>query len=140
MTANDYLKSIQRDFDGIEKNLDMLSKKEIDTMLNALAEGEDFDEEQPELISRRAAIDAADIADYTGLSIEDVKKVTDEHIRLMPSIQPVTGKWIEKDGYDGDTYYDCSVCGESWTTIDGTPWDNGMKYCPNCGAKMEVSE
>ena len=42
MTANDYLKSIQDNFDGIEKNLDKLSKKEIDTMLNALAEGEDF--------------------------------------------------------------------------------------------------
>lgn len=56
-----------------------------------------------------------------------------------PSIQPKpkTGHWIEKDGFDGDTYYDCSECGESWTTIDGTPWNNGMKYCPNCGAKME---
>ena len=47
MTANEYMKSIQDNFDGIEKNLDKLSKKEIDTMLNALAEGEDFDEEQP---------------------------------------------------------------------------------------------
>lgn len=50
------------------------------------------------------------------------------------------GKWIEKDGWDGDVYYDCSVCGESWTTIEGTPWDNGMNYCPNCGAKMEGAE
>ena len=50
------------------------------------------------------------------------------------------GKWIEKDGWDGDVYYDCSVCGKSWTTIEGTPWDNGMNYCPNCGAKMEGSE
>ena len=51
--------------------------------------------------------------------------------------EPKTGHWIEKDGYDGDTYYDCSECGESWTTIEGTPWNNGMKFCPNCGAKME---
>ncbi len=48
-----------------------------------------------------------------------------------------TGKWIKKDGWDGDVYYDCSVCGESWTTIEGTPWDNDMNYCPHCGAKME---
>ncbi len=54
--------------------------------------------------------------------------------------EPKTGRWIEKDGYDGDTYYDCSECGESWTTIEGTPWNNGMKYCPNCGAKMESEE
>lgn len=46
------------------------------------------------------------------------------------------GHWIEKDGFDGDVYYDCSECGESWTTIEGTPWQNGMAYCPNCGAKM----
>ena len=51
-----------------------------------------------------------------------------------------TGKWIEKDGWDGDVYYDCSVCGESWTTIEGTPWDNDMNYCPHCGAKMERAE
>ena len=54
--------------------------------------------------------------------------------------EPKTGRWIEKDGYDGDTYYDCSECGESWTTIEGTPWNNGMKYCPNCGANMGSEE
>ena len=50
--------------------------------------------------------------------------------------EPKTGHWIEQEGYDGDTYYDCSECGDSWTTIDGTPWQNGMNYCPNCGVKM----
>lgn len=48
-----------------------------------------------------------------------------------------TGHWIEKEDYNLDTYYDCSVCGESWTMIDGTPLENGMNYCPHCGAKME---
>ena len=51
-----------------------------------------------------------------------------------------TGRWIEREDYNLDTYYDCSVCGESWTTIDGTPLDNGMKFCPNCGAEMGVDE
>ena len=46
------------------------------------------------------------------------------------------GHWIEKGDYDMDVYYDCSVCGESWTTIEGTPWENGMNYCPHCGADM----
>lgn len=50
------------------------------------------------------------------------------------------GHWIEKDGFDGDVYYDCSECGESWTTIEGTPWDNEWNYCPNCGARMESEE
>ena len=52
--------------------------------------------------------------------------------------QQKTGKWEEKVDYMGDTYYDCSACGESWTTIEGTPWQNGMNYCPHCGAKMEL--
>lgn len=57
-----------------------------------------------------------------------------------PEVKIPVGKWIEKDGWDGDVYYDCSVCGESWTTIEGTPWDNDMNYCPHCGAKMEGAE
>ena len=44
-----------------------------------------------DMISRQAAIDAADRADYTGLAIEDVKKVTDEvvkELKRLPSAQP----------------------------------------------------
>lgn len=44
-----------------------------------------------DLISRAKAINAADIADYTGLAVEDVKKVTDEvikEIKKIPSEQP----------------------------------------------------
>ena len=47
------------------------------------------------------------------------------------------GHWIERTDYVGDNYYDCSACGESWTTIEGAPWDNGMDYCPKCGTKMD---
>lgn len=46
------------------------------------------------------------------------------------------GNWIEQEDGWGGYYYDCSVCKESWTTIDGTPSDNGMNFCPNCGADM----
>lgn len=43
------------------------------------------------VISLKAAIDAADRADYTGLAVEDVKKVTDEvvkELKQLPSAQP----------------------------------------------------
>jgi len=54
--------------------------------------------------------------------------------------KPKTGKWIETDdGWDG-TYYVCSICGCLWTLIDGDPEDNGMNYCPHCGADMRTSE
>lgn len=43
------------------------------------------------VISLKAAIDAADMADYPGLSIEDVDKVTGEVVKALkelPSAQP----------------------------------------------------
>lgn len=46
------------------------------------------------------------------------------------------GKWIEREN-NYDTYYDCSVCSESFVFIDGDPIDNLYQYCPNCGAKMD---
>ncbi len=45
------------------------------------------------------------------------------------------GRWIEWDNYDGT--YKCSVCGMDWDIIEGTPQNNGMYYCPNCGARMD---
>lgn len=50
------------------------------------------------------------------------------------------GTWIEQEDGWGGYYYDCSICKESWTTIDGTPVDNGMNFCPNCGADMRGEE
>jgi DNA-directed RNA polymerase subunit RPC12/RpoP len=47
------------------------------------------------------------------------------------------GEWLEKEEVYGDVYYTCSNCNNDWTTIDGTPQDNFMNYCPNCGAKMD---
>jgi hypothetical protein len=80
-------------------------------------------------------------------AIEELKKVDtldmparlcEAHYMAIKALEqePKTGHWIEKDGFDGDVYYDCSECGESWTTIEGTPWQNGMDYCPNCGCRM----
>lgn len=49
-------------------------------------------------ISRQSAINVADMADYTGMAVEDVKKVTDEVIKglkNLPSAQPEG--WLEKN-------------------------------------------
>lgn len=47
------------------------------------------------------------------------------------------GEWIEKDDGWGGVLYTCSACRCDWTTIDGTPFENNMRYCPECGAKMD---
>ncbi len=47
------------------------------------------------------------------------------------------GRWEEL--YE-EGCYSCSVCGNSWIIIEGTPKDNEMYFCPNCGAKMDEKE
>ena len=102
------------------------------TVASALREGERMKEDRA--ISLNAVLDICGCSEVDFWSEEMHKR-----IKELPSVtpQPKTGHWIEKDGFDGDTYYDCSECGESWTTIEGTPWDNQYNYCPNCGAKMD---
>lgn len=56
----------------------------------------------------------------------------------MPSADVVEvkyGEWISL--HNG--YYKCSCCGSYWKLI-GTPELNGMYYCLNCGAKMQLDE
>lgn len=54
------------------------------------------------------------------------------------STEPIRpkGKWIEIGGFEGEIYYDCSECGESFCLIDGLTADKMPNYCPNCGADM----
>ena len=47
------------------------------------------------------------------------------------------GEWIENEH---DFYYTCSVCDFDWTIIEGTPSENNMNFCPNCGSKMKGGE
>lgn len=90
----------------------------------------------------KAVAEAFDMywSEYDGTSYFDEKEWAEnkrDALFLLKGQEEKTGHWIEKEDYNLDTYYDCSVCGESWTMIDGTPWENGMYYCPHCGAKME---
>ena len=57
----------------------------------------------------------------------------------MPAadVAPVRhGRWIEQEQCE-ESLYSCSACGTEWVTIEGTPKENGMDYCPHCGAKMD---
>ena len=58
-------------------------------------------------------------------------------IKELPTISPDDvrgiGKWLNDVGEFGFPEIPCSVCGYK-------SGHYGFKYCPNCGAKMEVSE
>lgn len=61
-------------------------------------------------------------------------------ILTVPSAEPKTAVWVgEGDGYvDGEIVLDmwhCSNC--YYYEYDEKP---NWKYCPNCGAKMDVTE
>lgn len=47
-----------------------------------------------------------------------------------------TGTWTEENVYFDSYAWRCSVCKEDWNIIEGTPFENNMRFCPKCGAEM----
>lgn len=70
-------------------------------------------------------------------SIQDISVVKSADVQRIKH-----GKWEELTDYGGwgDTHYCCSVCGEEWHLEDGTPQQNHMNFCPQCGARMDLKE
>lgn len=79
---------------------------------------------------------------------DTIRKLMSENITLKKRIlaryrkanSRERGRWVESEYSCGDLVYECSVCHEPWTLIDGTPFDNNMLFCPHCGAKMDMEE
>lgn len=69
--------------------------------------------------------------------IVNAERHLQEAIGYIRTNQQKQGHWIANDDYDGEVYYTCSRCEEPWVTIEGTPQENRMKYCPSCGAMMK---
>ena len=94
-----------------------------------------------DLISRAAAMDAfmSKPPEYYHSSY-----IVGE-LNCVPAVDAapvVHGRWIEIEDSWGDCHYQCTECGEEWNLDAGTPAENNMNYCPNCGAKLdeEVAE
>lgn len=69
------------------------------------------------------------------IPLSDVRK----SLQMTPTadVQEVRhGRWISNDlgGYKW-AYY-CSECGR----VDGYPFNDRHKYCPHCGAKMDLED
>lgn len=53
------------------------------------------------------------------------------------NLRPVAHWDMEEDAVGDPIIWTCSNCKESIVMYDGTPMENGYKYCPMCGARME---
>ena len=73
---------------------------------------------------KKATSDAELWLMYKGYTREDDDE---EHAHWIPD---------ESETGEGSNTYKCSACGEIQMLIEGTPKENGWKYCPNCGAMM----
>lgn len=87
--------------------------------------------------------DELDIYDWVEhrIFVQNMNDIDCKTILEMPEadVEPVRhGRWIEVD--ESENTYECSVCNEPWTLIEGTPLDNEMLRCPKCGAKMDEEE
>lgn len=65
-----------------------------------------------------------------------------EHAETIDTNPTAHAHWIscENETGEGSNTYKCSACGEIQMIISGTPKENGWKYCPHCGAKMDEVE
>ena len=76
----------------------------------------------------------------TGRPVLDIEEYVADHLFANGVTVQAHGEWIEQsDGWDG-VLYTCSACRCDWCTIDGTPFENNMRFCPECGAKMDTEK
>lgn len=79
-----------------------------------------------------AKLDTARMCDQIGYAA---------YSRLHDLISEITeqkhGHWKLVQDYYDDEHWQCSACGCEWYLEAGTPEENNMHYCPECGAKMD---
>lgn len=78
-----------------------------------------------------------DALDFVDASVWSLKTALIAAYELGKSTQRQQGKWV-CDGDDQGSWR-CSHCGYDAMPADWfcTPYDEGMDFCPGCGAKME---
>lgn len=83
-----------------------------------------------DLISREAALQAVNAYDYRGLTLEDVRKVTDGCANAIKNLTAVDAEPVRHAKWEHGMR--CTSCRQVDTTKPN--------YCPNCGAKMDLED
>ena len=69
---------------------------------------------------------------------KDALNSVDEAPTIDPeTLRPVAHWDMEEDAVGDPIIWTCSNCKDSIVMYDGAPMENGYKYCPMCGARME---
>lgn len=72
---------------------------------------------------------------------KDALNSVDEAPTIDPkTLRPVAHWNMDEDAVGDPIVWTCSNCKDSIIMYDGTPMENGYKYCPKCGAKMEAAQ
>ena len=89
-----------------------------------------------EAISREAVI--TEIGRWLGYLDDDMIRRIQIGIKRLQPIQPKRGRWIKLDMHIGMADHKCIACEQECyvPTCMGEPM---YAFCPNCGAKMEVT-
>lgn len=92
-----------------------------------------------DLISRQALLDKFEpwlkVKDYNDGELNMLKAILYE-IRFMPSAQPMRGRWLDANICGVLPVIVCDQCNTFYPLSFGA----FHNFCPNCGAKMEVTE
>ena len=85
----------------------------------------------------KALLSASTVSTAWGNLMQDAAAAIEELQAEVKRLEPKRGEWIDRYDEDDKPFfkrkYVCSACGH-WNTYGKS------KYCPKCGAKMEVQE
>ncbi len=104
---------------------------------------EDFEEalkQEPceDCVSREQALLTLTGKNLSTKSTGELIALFNKRIKALPPVKPAQrkGKWENKNTSGHQLYGKCSECGQEFV-IDAW-YTQKMRYCPNCGAKMEI--
>ena len=83
--------------------------------------------------------EAADAIEELSVVVRAQKAVLDKF--TAADVRPVIhGKWIRRESRSGDSWYECSECGELALYCMDLPEPEFSSYCPHCGAIIDTVE
>ena len=83
--------------------------------------------------------EAANAIEELSVIVRAQKAVLDKF--TAADVRPVIhGKWIRRESRSGDSWYECSECGELALYCMDLPEPEFSSYCPHCGAIIDTVE